>query len=437
MAAVVPTGLCPVRRNVLGTVKSKSVPMVQAAIVALAIVAGACSATTTDTADEGIVEGEAAAAPATTVTEAEVEPPPDPDEVVDEALATLTVEEKVGQLLMPVLAGTAADEVDDDAAALNQRTAGLEGPADIVDAFHLGGVLYLEDNIESAEQLRSLSGGLQDAARADGGPELLIAVDQEGGRVNRITDQVTVFPSASELAGNVDAVTEASYVTGQQLQRQGINVVLAPVADVVLPGLPGFIGDRSFGDDPEMVADMVAGSVLGLQQSGVAAAVKHWPGHGATSTDSHFSLPEVTVVRPLWDRRERVPFEAAIDNDVAIVVVGHLAVPGLDGSGTPATMSTVIIEDLLRQELQFEGVVMTDALNMGAVGQYDAGQVSVDAILAGADVLLVPPDLAASYEALLVAATDGSLPPERLDRSVRRVLMLKYKLGLLEAQRTG
>ena len=351
--------------------------------------------------------------------------------VVDEALADLTVEEKVGQLLMPVLAGTSAEEVDAGDAALNRQISGLERPSDIVAAFHLGGVLYLENNIESAEQLRGLSSGLQTAAQAGGGPELLIAVDQEGGRVNRITDQVTVFPSASDLAGNVDAVTEASYVTGQQLQRQGINVVLAPVADVVLPGLPGFIGDRSFGDDPEMVADMVSGSVVGLQQSGVAAAVKHWPGHGATDTDSHLSLPELKVDRAQWDQRERVPFDAAIANDVAIVVVGHLAVPGLDDSGTPATLSTVIIDDLLRRELGFDGVVMTDALNMGAVGQFDAGDVSVDAILAGADVLLVPPDLAASYEALLAAAADGSLPADRLDQSVRRVLMLKYKLSLL------
>lgn len=417
--------------------KSKSVPMVQAAIVASALLAGACSTTSPDTAEKAIADGEVAAAPATTATVVDVEPSADPDAVVDEALAALTVEEKIGQLLMPVLAGNAADHVDAADGALNHQISGFERPADIVDAFNLGGVLYLEDNIESAEQLRSFSSGLQEAARADGGPELLIAVDQEGGRVSRITDQVTVFPPASDLAGNVDAATEASYVTGQQLQRQGINVVLAPVADVVLPGLPGFIGDRSFGDDPEMVADMVAGSVVGLQQSGVAAAVKHWPGHGATSIDSHFSLPEVTVDRPQWDQRERVPFDAAIDNDVAIVVVGHLAVPGLDGSGTPATLSTVIIDDLLRRELGFEGVVMTDALNMGAVGQYDAGQVSVDAIVAGADVLLVPPDLAASYEALLAAAADGSLPAERLDRSVRRVLLLKYKLGLLTGQRAG
>ncbi len=404
-----------------------------AAVVAAATLVVACSPSDAGPASESAV-GEVEAAPVTTASVADLAAVPGPDEMIDELLSTLSVEQKVGQLLMPVLAGTEAATADATAATLNRRISGLDHPADIVEAFHLGGVLYLEDNVESADQVRELSSGLQEATRASGAPGLLIAVDQEGGRVNRITDQVTVFPAASDLAGSVDAVTEAAYVTGQQLQRQGINVVLAPVADVVLPGRTGFIGDRSFGDDPELVADMVSGSIVGLQQSGVAAAVKHWPGHGATSTDSHLSLPELDVDRAQWASRERVPFDAAIDRDVAIVVVGHLAVPGLDESGSPATLSTVIIDDLLRQELGFDGVVMTDALNMGAVGQFDSGQLAVDAIVAGADVLLVPPDLAAAYDALNAAAADGVLAPDRLDRSVRRVLTLKYKLGLLPGQ---
>ena len=417
----------------------KPVRMARAWIVVITVLVAACSTSAPDQADGAAASGESAAAPisTSTVVEAPPEPPtlpPSADSIVEEALAALTVEEKIGQLLMPVLAGTSAADVDPAEAALNEQISGLQRPVDIVERFHLGGVLYLEDNIESAGQVRAFSNALQSAARASGGPGLLIAVDQEGGRVNRLTDQVTVFPAASDFAGNVDAATQAGYVTGQQVQRQGVNVVLAPVADVVLAESPGFIGDRSYGDDPDVVADMVAGSVAGLQQAGVAAAAKHWPGHGATGTDSHLRLPELDVDRPQWDQRERVPFVAAIERDVAIVVVGHLAVPGLDESGTPATLSTVIIDELLRQELGFDGVVMTDALNMGAVGQFDAGQISVDAILAGADVLLVPPDLAAAYDALTAAAADGTLPTERLDQSVRRVLMLKHKLGLLPGQ---
>ena len=403
-----------------------------AVLLAVALTAS-CSAGDTSAAAEDPASIGAAAAD-TPVTEATgtsiaVDEVGAEQDAVEAALAALTLEQKVGQLLMPVLAGTGAIGVTDVDATFNEQISGLGQPADIVEAFHLGGVLYLEPNVESADQVQALSAGLQ--AAAGSGPGLLIAVDQEGGRVNRITDQVTVFPSAADLSGDVDAVTEASYVTGQQLQRQGINVVLAPVADVVLPDRPGFIGDRSFGDDPKTVARMVTGSIAGLQQSGVAAAVKHWPGHGATSTDSHFQLPEVEVDRTLWDDRERIPFDAAIANDVAIVVVGHLAVPGLDDSGTPATLSTVIIDELLRREMGFGGVVMTDALNMGAVGPFDDGRLAVEAVLAGADVLLVPPDLAAAHEALIDAARTGVLSVDRLDGSVYRVLALKYKLGLL------
>lgn len=355
----------------------------------------------------------------------------DPADEVAALIDAMTVEEKIGQLLMPVLAGTSASDAKPSDASLNLAATGLEQPADIVDRYKLGGVLYLEGNVESAEQLQALSDDLQASSRSADGVGLLIAVDQEGGRVNRITDQVTVFPSASNMSGNVDAVREASYVTGQQLQRQGINVVLAPVADVVQTGQPGFIGDRSFGDDPQLVADMVEASVAGLQRSGVAAAVKHWPGHGATATDSHKSLPRLDVDRSSWEERERVPFDAAIASDVAIVVVGHLAVPGLDETGEPATVSPVIIEQLLRQELGFEGVVMTDALNMGAVGDFDTGRLAVDAVLAGADVLLVPPDLVAARDSLIEAVGSGEISTDVLDDAVARVLVLKRKLGLL------
>ena len=414
--------------------------MHRAAVMAVfAVFAVACSASSGDPVESAIgSETTELSSPGSAEDLVEVvEPAMNPSAMIDDVLTGMTVEQKVGQLLMPVLAGTDAVSVSAADAALNQQIAGLDNPAEIVADYNLGGVLYLENNIESAEQVRVLSEELQQAADDGPGLGLLVAVDQEGGRVNRITDQVTVYPSASDLAGDVEFVAEAGYVTGQQLQRQGVNVVLAPVADVVLPGRPGFIGDRSFGDDPNMVAEMVGGAINGLQQAGVAAAVKHWPGHGATSTDSHLRLPELDVDRALWDQRERIPFDAAIKNDVAIVVVGHLAVPGLDSSGAPATFSKVIIDDLLRSEMGFDGVVMTDALNMGAVGRYDNGAVAVDAIVAGADILLVPPDLAAAYAALIAAVEDQTLSEQRLDESVRRILELKHHLGLLQIPASG
>ncbi len=413
-------------RSPLGSATNRGVVYVLAAV--LALLASSCS-DPVDPADQLASSTPPDPAPAeTTTTVLRVD-------VVPSVLASMTNEQKVGQLLMPVLSGRDANAVSDAEVAENLAATGLRTPAEIVERYQLGGVIYLPGNIDSAEQVRTLSSDLQRVAESSSGIGLLVAVDQEGGRVNRITDQVTVFPSAEDLAGDIDAVLEASYITGQQLQRQGFNVVLAPVADVVDATERGFIGDRSYGTDPQVVADMVAASISGLQQAGVAAAAKHWPGHGATATDSHQDLPFLDIDRAEWEARERVPFEAAIAENVAIVLVGHLAMPDLDATSDPATVSPVLIEQLLRSEMGYDGVVMTDALNMGAVSGYDEGELVVQAVLAGADIMLVPPDLEAAKSALEEAVASGRIPQEHLDAAVTRVLRLKQDLGVLRSSR--
>lgn len=368
-----------------------------------------------------------------------VEPSPDepapvlPSDLIAQAVASMSVEQKIGQLLMPALFGTGS-EVTDSERRLNLAAHGYGTPEEIVEAYKLGGVIYLETNIDSAPQLKSFSNRLQEISLSSTGFGLLISIDQEGGKVSRISDEVTSVPPASDLAGNARLVRESSFVTGQQVQQQGINVVLAPVADVVEPGQTAFIGNRSFGADPNVVASMVVAAVEGLQQSGVAAAVKHWPGHGATAVDSHSRLPTVNVDRALWDSRERVPFEAAIDEDVAIVMVGHLAMPQLDPSALPATISPTLVNELLRGELGFDGVVMSDALNMGAVAGIAANDLAVSAVLAGVDIILIPPSLIDAAASLNAAVADGRLSVERLDAAASRVLQLKYDLGLFPVE---
>lgn len=356
------------------------------------------------------------------------------EQQINSLLATMTVEQKVGQLLMPVLFGTSGTADSAGVARQNARFAGFDNAAEIVSEYHLGGVLYQEENVQSAEQLRAFSNELRAAEAASDGLGLLIAVDQEGGKVSRVRDQVSAYPAPGVLSGNVDAVREAAYVTGQQVQQQGINVVLAPVADVLMPGGTGFLEQRSYGDDPQTVAAMVTASISGLQRAGVAAAAKHWPGHGGTVEDSHEGLPSIAVTRDQWEVRDRIPFDAAIAEGVEIVMVGHLAMPNLDSSGVPATVSSVLIDGLLRDELGFDGVVMTDALTMAGVGSFDSGELAVGAINAGADILLQPADLVASAEGLTQAAESGELPIERLDASVARVLRLKQRLGVLPVE---
>ncbi|MEM7339698.1 MAG: glycoside hydrolase family 3 protein [Actinomycetota bacterium] len=403
------------------------------ALVGAALVAASCASSNDGAPVFGVAApsiGSEEVAPEELPTPTTAAPQPSAAEL---ALADMTVEEKVGQLLMPVLAGTSATSVTAAEAAANGDVAGgLATPAEIVARYNLGGVLYLGLNIDTADQLGTLSEGLQRAAEADSSVGLLIAVDQEGGRVSQITDGVTVFPPAATLSGDVEAVAEAGYLTGQQVQLQGVNVVLAPVADLNPPNSAGAIGNRSYGEDPAVVAQMVEAAIDGLQGAGVAAAVKHWPGHGATRVDSHLDLPSLDVTQATWDARERVPFASAIDAEVSIVLVGHLVLPGIDPSADPATFSSVLIDDLLRNQLDFNGVVMTDALNMGALDAYDQGAVVVDAILAGADIMLFPPDLDVAYTALLAAVNNGRIAQERLDQSVLRVLALKESLGLLD-----
>lgn len=380
------------------------------------------------TAADSTAEASTTTAASTTEAPTTTEPTTTTIDPIDELVASLTLEQKAGQLLMPILAGTDPDQVS----ALNERIGGgVPTIRGIVETFALGGVIYLGDNVSSAEQLTALSAGIDDAARsATPGVGALISVDQEGGRVNRITDGVEVFPSARSLAPDGDAVRSAAAATGTALAAQGINVVLAPVADLT-DSNAGVIGNRSYGADPQTTAEMVVASIQGLQGAGVAATVKHWPGHGDTTLDSHVVLPSIDIDRLTWEQRERVPFAAAVEADVEIVMVGHLALPGLDASGAPATVSSVLIDQLLRAELGFDGVVMTDALDMGAVQDQDRGELVVQSIEAGVDILLAPPDVAIAHAAIVDAVRSGRISEDRLDASVARVLELKMELGLI------
>lgn len=384
--------------------------------------------TTEQTTDESTSAEPTTAEPTTTTTEATTTTTIDPIIVLVDGL---TLDQKVGQLLMPVMAGTDAITPTAAEAAANQQIAGVDSIAQAVEKYALGGVLYLGDNVVSAEQLTALSADIEVASQASTpGIGALISVDQEGGRVNRVTDGVELFPAARSLAPDAEAVRSAAATTAIGLSAQGVNIVLAPVADLT-DGNVGVIGNRSYGADPLVAAGMVVASVEGLQSGGVAAAVKHWPGHGDTPLDSHAVLPTIDIDRLTWEQRARVPFAAAVDADVAIVMVGHLALPGLDPSGAPATVSSVLIEELLRADLGFDGIVMTDALDMGAVRDQDRSELAIQSVEAGVDILLAPPDLAVVHAGLVDAVVTERISEARLDASVLRILRLKDRLGLL------
>jgi beta-glucosidase-like glycosyl hydrolase/CubicO group peptidase (beta-lactamase class C family) len=262
---------------------------------------------------------------------------------------------------------------------------------------------------------------------------LLIGADFERGTGMRL-DEGTSFPTAMALAagGNTADAYTMGKITALEARAVGIQWIYAPVSDVNNnPGNP-IINTRSFGEDPARVAEYVSAFVRGVEENGGLATAKHFPGHGDTASDSHIDLPVIHANRERLDRLELVPFRAAISAGVGSIMTGHLSVPSLEPDpNTPATLSSHILTGLLRDELHFQGLVVTDAMDMGGITvRYAPGEAAVRAVLAGADALLMPPVPDAAFEGLQAAVRSGRISIERLDASVRRILEAKANLGL-------
>ncbi|GAB2941509.1 glycoside hydrolase family 3 protein [Micromonospora polyrhachis] len=373
-------------------------------------------------------------------------PPSGGDPANDAArlVATLTDEDLVGQVLMPYAYGDSATRVSAGSAAGNRKLAGVDTPAQMVEKYRLGGVILVgfsaddptgsnqaTTNVDNPEQVHGLTTGLRAAAAKlpAGSAPLLIGIDQEYGVVTRIKDGVTNLPSALATGAAGDpALTEAAWrAAGTELAALGVNVDFAPVTDVLATN-SAVIGSRSYGADPKAAGAQASSAVRGLQGAGVAATLKHFPGHGHTSADSHEDLPQLTQDRKTLDAEAISPFKAGIDADSWLVMSAHLDVRAID-PGTPATFSRKLLTDVLRGQLGFKGVLVTDGMNMGAVQRWSAGEAAVKAINAGNDLLLMPPNVTQAYDGLLAALRDGSLPRARLVEAVTRVLTLKFRLA--------
>jgi Beta-glucosidase-related glycosidases len=370
--------------------------------------------------------------------------PDDPAARAAELVARLSDEDLVGQVLMPYAYGDSATRVSAGSAAGNRQLAGVETPAEMITRYRLGGLILVgfsaddptgasqpTTNVDSPAQVRELTRGLQEANRQlpAGAAPLLIGIDQEFGVVTRISEGVTNLPSAMALgAAGEPALTEAAWrAAGTELAALGVNVDFAPSADV-LGANSTVIGSRSYGSDPRAAAAQVGAAVRGLQSAGVAATLKHFPGHGQTAADSHKGLPVVTQDRGKLERDALPPFAAGIDAGAWMVMSGHLDVRAIDPE-VPATFSRKILTDVLRDQLGFTGVLVTDAMNMAAVTDQPTGAAAVRALNAGNDLVLMPPNVTEAYDGLLAALRDGSLPRARLVEAVTRVLTLKFRLA--------
>lgn len=357
----------------------------------------------------------------------------------ESALRGMSLEEKVGQLFVSVAHGRTADTPHPE----NRQQYGVDTPAEVVRRYHLGGVIHFgwTDSLYHPEQIARLSNGLQRAAVSSGaGIPLMISTDQEQGLVTRIGEPATQLPGNMALgAGRSSAdARRAAAITGRELRSMGITRNFAPVGDVNVNPLNPVIGVRSFSSDPGLAAELTAAQVRGYQDSApasrtVSATVKHFPGHGDTTVDSHTSLPVVDHTRQQWERLDAPPFRAAIAEGVDSVMTAHLVMPGLDDSGEPATLSHDILTGLLREEMGFDGVIVTDSLRMDAVHElHPNAPIAVLALEAGADQLLMPENLPKAIDSVLGAVRSGRLTERRIDASVRRILTMKAQRGVAE-----
>jgi beta-N-acetylhexosaminidase len=343
-------------------------------------------------------------------------------------LKQMSLEEKVGQLMM---VGFYGSEPNADITRLIREA-------------HAGGVILFaySQNVVNPVQTARLTNGLQSLAQETRlGVPLLISTDQEGGVVARLTT------GATEWAGNMalGATRKAAYayqaakMTGEELRAVGINMNLAPDLDVNVNPANPVIGVRSYGENPQLVADMGSAAIHGYQEN-VIATGKHFPGHGDTNVDSHLGLPVINKSREELEKVELVPFKRAIAEGIDAIMTAHIHVPALDNTpDLPATLSRPILTGLLRQELGYRGLIITDSMTMAGVANYFGGvpKAAVKAVQAGADIILLTPALKTDeqievYQAVLEAARKGEIPVEQIDQSVLRILKVKAKYGLFE-----
>jgi beta-N-acetylhexosaminidase len=344
---------------------------------------------------------------------------------VEAALRRMTSDEKVGQLLFTTFHGTFT----------SSRSAEYQKLLHDVTDLHVGGFIVVTRmtplGIEKSQTYPTavLANQLQAKARLP----LLVGADFERGSAMRL-DEGTSFPTQMAIAAGGDprdAYTMGK-ITAMEARQAGVQWIYAPVADVNNnPGNP-IINTRSFGEDPARVSEFVAQYVRGVEENGGLATAKHFPGHGDTAADSHIDLPVIRADRQHLDSLELVPFRAAIGAGVGSIMTGHLNVPALESDpNTPATLSPHILTDLLRTDLRFAGLVVTDAMDMGGITvRFAPGEAAVRAVLAGADCLLMPPVPDAAFEALQRAVKSGRISRERLEASVRRILEAKARVGL-------
>ena len=355
----------------------------------------------------------------------------DPLDGIDLLMRQMTLRQKVGQLFIvrpDSLDPTLSQEQIDDSKAEGVTTLTDSMTATLAD-YPVGGIIMFAKNITSPAQITAFNEALQDASEIP----LFISVDEEGGLVSRLANNkafdLPQYESAAAIEDAAQAFTMGSTI-GSYLSEYGFNMDFAPVADVNTNPDNPVIGTRAFSSDAQTAAELASSMAEGLRQQGIIAVFKHFPGHGDTAEDSHSQLAISHKTADEMENCEWLPFLKAGSGDC--VMVGHIAVPEITGDLTPATMSRQVVSNILKNQLNFQGLVITDSLAMGAItSAYSPGEAALGALEAGCDLLLMPNGLQEAFDAVVAAVENGTYSEAHLDETVRRILQFKLDLDLL------
>jgi len=337
---------------------------------------------------------------------------------IEAQVAEMSLDEKIGQLVLVGLDGYVNDE----------------NSTYLIEKYRVGGFVLLKQNVKDTEQLLELMNSLKKTNAANKIP-LFLAIDEEGGRISRLPDDFKKLPSSGRIgqANDKRLAYQAGSLLAEMLKTIGLNMNFAPVLDINSNPENPVIGDRAFGVSSELVTELGMEAMSGIKAQGIIPVIKHFPGHGDTDVDSHVGLPVVEASLSRLESFELIPFKTAIENQADAIMIAHILLPKIDPNN-PASFSKPIITDLLRKKMNFDGVVITDDLTMGAVvNNYDLGEAAVESLKAGSDIILVCHDYEKEVrviEAIKKAVETGKITEERVDESLYRILSLKKKYGL-------
>lgn len=351
---------------------------------------------------------------------------PTKTEEVQNIVDSMSLEEKVAQLFLVqpeaiVDIGTATAAGDATKQAINKTP--------------VGGFVYFSDNLQSEQQVQDMLRNVQKYSEDRIGLPAFLSVDEEGGTVARVAStgrfDVTDVGDMAKIgaSGDVQQAKQAGDTIGTYLSDLGFNLDFAPDADVLTNPENTVVKKRSFGSDPQVVSDMSLAVTQGLAKHQVHSVYKHFPGHGATAGDTHQGYAYTDKTLDELKQSELIPFENAIQNNAAFIMAAHISAPRVTGDDTPASLSKTMITDILRGQMGYDGIVVTDAMNMGAVTeQYTSAQAAVKALQAGADLVLMPEDFQEAYQGVLDAVKDGTLTEQRINESVTRIVKVKVHM---------